>query len=105
MTRRGFHIVLALILLACVLCPYVEFIRHWNQSIFDTGYDGESSVAIVALLLILAFLIASLLAHFIPDSAAAKSLVSSHPALRGSAPDFMSAAPEVSPPPLLPLRI
>jgi hypothetical protein len=104
MTRRGFHIVLALILLACVLCPHVEFILHWNQSIFDTWYDGESSVAIVALLLILAFLIASLLAHF-PDSAAAESLIGSHVALRGSALDFMSAASEVSPPPLLPLRI
>jgi len=49
MTRRTFHIVLALPLLACVLCPYVETVIHWNQTVFDTGYDGESTVAVIAL--------------------------------------------------------
>lgn len=104
MTRRGFHILSALILVICVLCPYVECALHWNQSIFDTGYDGESTVAVIALLLILAFLIASLLAHFIPDSAAAESLVRSPVTLRRAPLDFIFA-PDVSPPPLLPLRI
>ncbi len=104
MTRRGFHILLALILVVCVLCPYVESALHWNQTIFDTGYDGESTVAVIALLLILAFLIASLLARFIPNGTA-ESLVGSHVTLRRAVLDFIFAAPEVSPPPLLPLRI
>jgi hypothetical protein len=105
MTLRGFHIVLALILVGCVLCPYVEFALDFNQSIFETGHDTESTIAIIALLLILAFLIASLIAHFIPASTAVESLVHSRLTLIGSALDFTSAAPEVSPPPLLPLRI
>ena len=82
MTRKGFHILLAFILVICVLCPYLECALHWNQSIFDTGHDSESTLAVIALLLILAFLIVSLLAHFIPDSAAAGSLVSSPVTLR-----------------------
>ena len=52
MTRRGFHILLALILVGCVLSPYVELATGWGQSICDTGYDTESTVAIIALLLI-----------------------------------------------------
>jgi phosphatidylserine synthase len=99
MTRRGFHILLALILVVCALCPYAEFALNWNQSIFDTGYDGESTVAAIALLLILAFIIANLLAHFISDRAAAESLVNSPITLR-TALDFTSTVCEVSPPPL-----
>jgi len=105
MTRRGFHILLALILVICVLSPYVEFALDWNQSIFDTGYDGESTVAVIVLFLVLAFLIASLLAHFIPDSAGAESLVGSRVTLRRAALDLLFAAAEVFPPPLVPLRI
>jgi small-conductance mechanosensitive channel len=104
MTRRGFHILLALVLVVCVLSPYVEFALHWDQTIFDTGYDGESTVAVIALLLVLAFLIASLLAHFISDTAAAESLVGSRVILRRAARHFIFAVPEVSPP-LLALRI
>jgi hypothetical protein len=99
MTRRGFHILLAFILLGCVLCPYVEFAIHWNQSIFDNGYDGESTLAVIALLLVFAFLIASLLAHFIPGNAVAEPLLEPRVSLR-AALDFTSAVPEISPPPL-----
>ena len=102
MTRRGFYILLALILVACVLCPYVEFAFDWNESIFTTGYDGESTVAAIAFLLILAFLIASLPAHFVPGSAASESLIDSHVTLR-AALDSISTIPESSPP--LALRI
>jgi hypothetical protein len=99
MTRRGFHILLALILVACVLCPYVEVALDWNQSIFDTGYDTESTVAVIALLLIFSSLIATLRARFISGNAAAESLIDSHVILR-AALDFISTVPEVSPPPL-----
>lgn len=68
MTRRGFHILLALTLLICVMSPYVEeFVLHSNQSIFDSGYDGESTVAVIALVVILAFALAKLLASFVPE--------------------------------------
>lgn len=102
MTRRGFHIVLALTLVACVLCPYVEVAVHCNQSIFDNGYDGESTVALIALLLILAFALAKLLAYFIGDTTGQERLVNSPSASRPMH-DLISVTPDISPP--LALRI
>ncbi len=102
MTRRGFYILLAVILVGCVLSPYVEFAFDWNESIFTTGYDGESTIAAIAFLLILAFLIATLPADFVPNSAASEPLIDSHVTL-GAALDSISNIPESSPP--LPLRI
>jgi hypothetical protein len=103
MTRRGFHVLLALILVACVLSPYVELALNWGQSIFDTGYDTETTVAVIALLLILAFALAALLALLVADTTTQERLVDS-PVISRTALDFMSAVPESSPPPL-PLRI
>lgn len=102
MTRRGFYVLLASILIVCVLCPYVEVALNWNQSIFDTGYDTESTVAVIALLLILAFGIGGLLAHLVSDSARERPSIDSHVALRPRF-NFISTIPEVFPPP--PLRI
>ena len=103
MTRRGFHILLALILVGCVLSPYVEFATGWGQSIFDTGHDTESIVAIIALLLILAFALATLLINF-PAGVTTKERLAA-PILRLKPPlVFISIVPEISPPPL-PLRI
>lgn len=103
MTRRGFHILLALTLLICAMCPCVEeFVLHWNQSIFDTGYNGESAVAIVALVLILAFALANLLASFVPESTNAEPLF--HPQeIVSSTIGFTATLPDASPP--LALRI
>ena len=102
MTRRVFLIVLGLTLVACVLCPYVEIAIHWNQTVFDTGYDGESTVAVIALVLILAFAVAKLLVSFVQVSWGQERLVESKwvfsPVL-----DIISFSREASPP--LPLRI
>ena len=102
MSRRGFHILLALTLVVCVLCPYVELALNWGQSLFATGYDTETTVAVIALLLILAFGLATLLVHCLGDTTGQEHLVDSHVRLR-AAFDFVSTVPEVSPP--LPLRI
>ena len=90
---------MALVLVVCALCPYAEFALDWNQSIFDTGYDGESTVAAIALLLILVFIIANLLARSISNGAARESLVDPQIALR-TEHDFIFTVCEVSPPPL-----
>jgi hypothetical protein len=103
MTRKGFHVLLALILVVCVLCPYVEFALDWNQTIFDTGYDGETVVAVIALLLILAFALARLLVSVLADRTSGKPLDESHKPLRPIL-DFISTLPDVFSPPL-PLRI
>lgn len=103
MTRKGFHILLALILVVCVLCPYVEVALDWNQTIFNTGYDGETVVAVIALLLILAFALARLLVSVLGDSKGGEPLGESPRPLR-SLLNFVFSLPDVSPPPL-PLRI
>lgn len=103
MTRKGFHILLALTLAVCVLCPYVEFALSWGQSLFDTGYDTETTVAVIALLLILAFAVAKFLGSVLVDSTGEGPVDESHRTLRPVLV-FISTLPDVSPPPL-PLRI
>jgi hypothetical protein len=102
MTRRAILILLASILVVCVLCPYVEDALDFNQSIFDSGYDTESTVAIVALVVILAFDLARLLVSCLSDATGEEHLVESKGALRLTL-DFISTVPAASPP--LPLRI
>jgi hypothetical protein len=102
MTRRGFQILLALTLFLCGLCPFIEIALHWDQSIFQTGYDGESNVAIIALVLILAFALAKLVASFISEDTTEEPLF--HP--QGSVSltaDAAASFPDGSPP--LALRI
>jgi hypothetical protein len=67
MSRRAFHVLLGLILVACVICPFVEFAIGWNDTIFTTGYDTESSVAVIMLLLELVLALATVIASFLPD--------------------------------------
>lgn len=45
----------------CALCPFVETALHFNGSIFQHGYDTESSVALLLLLLELSFALGRLL--------------------------------------------
>lgn len=101
MSRRGFHILLGLTLVGCVLCPYVENVIHWDQTIFETGYDGETTVAILALILILAFALAKLLVYFVRDGGEER-LLQSHRVLRPML-NSISSTNDGSPP--LPLRI
>jgi sugar phosphate permease len=103
MTRKGFHILLALTLVFCVLCPYVEFALDWNQTIFNTGYDTETTVAVIALLLILTFALARLLVSVLADRKGEEALAESHLTFSVLL-DFISTVPDVSPPPL-PLRV
>lgn len=99
MSRKGFHILLALVLVGCALCPYIELAVGCNQSIFDTGYDTESTIAVIALILILAYALASLLLRLPTRTASEERLVAAIARLR-PALDFLSTVPEASPPPL-----
>lgn len=102
MTRRGLHASLALILLVCVICPYVEMALDWNASIFTTGYDTESTVGIIALLVILSLALARLLAAFLPKQISGEIIVASNP-IRKPQYALAPAASEFSLP--VPLRI
>lgn len=75
---------------------------HWNGNIFQTGYDTESTVAVLVLLLELAYWIAKTFVVLLGPVLERFSLVRlvrlTLPAL-----DFAAVLPEIPPP--LPLRI
>lgn len=67
MNRRIFHVLIALVLVACVVSPFVELALDCHDNMFSTGYDGESTLAVVVLLLELVLSFASLLAFLWPS--------------------------------------
>jgi hypothetical protein len=65
MTRKQFHLLVALLLLVCLACPFVETAFHSNGNIFQTGQDGETSLAVLLLILELLFALSiPLILHF-----------------------------------------
>jgi hypothetical protein len=101
-TSRTFHVLVALALLVCVICPYVEADLDWNESIFTTGYDTESIVAVIALLLTLSLMLAKLMTVFLPARITKEPVVASRSSQKREH-SFVFGIPEISPP--LPLRI
>jgi len=67
MNRRIFHVLIALVLVACVVSPFVESALNCNDNVFSTGSDSESTLAIVVLLLELVLSLASLLVFLLPN--------------------------------------
>jgi hypothetical protein len=101
-TSITFHALVALALIGCVLCPFVETAIHWNGTIFQSGFDTESTVAILLLLLELAYGLARLVLVILPPVLRRLSFVYfDRLALRSL--NFGPILPEISPP--LPLRI
>ena len=101
-TSRTLHVFVALALLVCVICPYVESALDWNDGILTTGYDTESIVAVIALLLTLSLMLAKLMAVFLPARMANEPVVASRSSQKREH-SFVFGIPEISPP--LPLRI
>jgi hypothetical protein len=101
-TPRAFHTLIALALVACALCLFIETAIHWNGTIFQTGFDTESTVAVLLLLLELAYGLAQLFAVLLPPVLRWLSFVYFEQ-LEFHSLNFTSVLPEISPP--LPLRI
>jgi hypothetical protein len=99
-TPRAFHILIALALVACALCPFVETAIHWDGSIFQTGFDTESTVAVLLLLLELAYGIAQLLVVLLPPAFRGLSFVYFEQ-FEFRSLSFATVLPEISPPRLL----
>lgn len=100
--RRAFHAIIAIILVICVLSPYLESALDLNDSVFATGYDNETTVAILLLLLELVLSLTKLLPSLCRNSQLSTPVVVEKSFVR---PGFGSGIciPELSPP--LPLRI
>jgi hypothetical protein len=100
--RRAFHVAIALILVVCALSPFLETAVNWNDSVFATGYDGESTMAVLVLLLELVISLAGLLVCFCRNTQWIERIVIA-PSPFASKSDFSITIAELSPPP--PLRI
>lgn len=91
----------ALTLLGCALCPFVEILLHWNSSIFLTGHDTESSLAFLLLLIELSFAIAKLLAFVLSAVLQRLGIIFSSNRIVAIRPIFSQILPATSPPVLL----
>jgi hypothetical protein len=86
----------------CAISPFLESAVNWNDSVFATGYDTESTLAILVLLLELVISLAGLLVFLCRNMQLSERVVIKHSSLRLES-DFGFKIPELSPPP--PLRI
>lgn len=93
---------IALILIICAMSPFVETAVNWNDTVFATGYDGESTMAVLALLLELVISLAGLLVCFCRNTQWIERLITK-PSPLARELDFSLIVSELSPPP--PLRI
>jgi hypothetical protein len=101
-SRRTLHILVALILLACAVSPFVESALHCHDTILSTGQDGESTVAVVVLLLELVLSLTSLLIFLCPNLELKGRLDTEFRTLTTNI-EFGFTIPELSPP--VPVRI
>ena len=102
MSRRMLHVLIALILLACAVSPFVESGFNCHDNVFSTGYDGESTLAVVVLLLELVLSLASLLTFLCPNIQVKDRIVERYERLTFDS-DFRITISDASPP--VPLRI
>ncbi len=61
MNRKALHVAIGLILIFCIVVPFVEPALGWDNNIFVTGQDTESTVAVVVLLMELVLALAGIL--------------------------------------------
>jgi hypothetical protein len=100
MIRRLFYASIVAFLLPCLVSPFVEFSLHMNGTIFSTGKDTETSVALLIVLLGLALVITSLIVALQPALLATERI---QPPARvlPSRDCWKINFPELSPPPFL----
>jgi hypothetical protein len=98
--RRAFHVAIALILVICAISPFVESAVNWNDSVFATGYDTETTLAVLVLLLELVISLAGLLACLCRNLQLGERVVIKYSWLTSES-DFGTEIPELSPPLLL----
>lgn len=101
-TSKRFHILIALALLICMICPFAEMAIHSDSCIFVSGDDNESTLALLLLVVELAFALGKLVVILIPHILTKLSLVYSG-RLTLPMENFTVVPPDISPP--LPLRI
>ena len=105
MRRTSGHVVIAIVLLTCLVCPLVEMFDNWDHTL-QTGNDTEYALVALALCVGVAYSFA----RFIFNSAllgfVAKSVFASYAQKSLSTPcSFTLLLFDATSPPSLPLRI
>ena len=105
MRRISGHLVIAIVLITCLVCPLVEIFDHWDHTL-QTGNDTEYALVALALCVGVAYSFA----RFIFNSAllgfVAKSVFASYAQKSLSTPcSFTLLLFDATSPPSLPLRI
>ena len=98
------HSAVALAILGCAVCPFIELLLHWDSSIFLTGHDTESSLAFLLLLIELSFAIAKLLAFVLATVLRRLGIISCPNLIAAIKPALLQTLPATSPP-VLSLRV
>ncbi len=93
----------ALALFACMLSPFVEFLLHGSGSIFISGHDTESTVAVLLLLIELSVAMAAMLVAALRTVLEKLGVVLCSNRIAAAFLIFSKAIPTISPP--VPLRI
>lgn len=99
MSRRAFHGLLALVLLVCLFCPFIEPAFGFHDSVFSIGSDTESTLAMLILLFELVIALTGLFAFLLSDIEVKDRVAQSHRRLRHDS--LLDILPTFSPPILL----
>lgn len=97
---RAFHVVIALILVICALSPYLELAAGGNDSVFATGYDTETTFAVLVLLLELVISLGGLLAYLCGDLQPGERIAITYPSIASESGSCAEIADLWPPPPL-----
>lgn len=93
------YALMALTLGICLLCPYVEWSVHSNRTIFQTGKDNETSIAVLTLSAALALVVADLARDFLPTTWRGVEFPAWQIPFSTQPPVFLAApVPAISPP-------
>ena len=105
MRRTSGHVVIAIVLLTCLVCPLVEMFDNWDHTL-QTGNDTEYALVALALCVGVAYSLARLIFNSALLGFVAKSVFASYAQKSLSTPcSFTLLLFDATSPPSLPLRI
>ncbi|HYT24851.1 MAG TPA: hypothetical protein VEW05_32005 [Candidatus Polarisedimenticolia bacterium] len=105
MRRTSGHVVIAIVLLTCLVCPLVEMFDNWDHTL-QTGNDTEYALVALALCVGVAYSFARLIFNSALLGFVAKSVFASYAQKSLSTPcSFTLLLFDATSPPSLPLRI
>lgn len=107
MTGRKLHILIVVVLVACLFSPFVEIGVHSTGNIFRTGHDRETTLALLLLMVELATALGDFLVVLLAEFVEKEPLCSLNP-LSGPSDfekSFWAPLSESESPPPIPLRI